>query len=88
VLEFSTPVRQPFKAVYGWYFRHVLPRVGKLFSRNAADAYEYLPASVGEFPQGEALVERMRAAGLSELRRYPLTFGIATLYVGVKVISH
>jgi demethylmenaquinone methyltransferase/2-methoxy-6-polyprenyl-1,4-benzoquinol methylase len=87
VLEFSTPARQPFKAVYGWYFRHLLPRVGKLLARNSADAYEYLPASVGEFPQGEALLERMRAAGLSELRRYPLTFGVATLYVGVKGAS-
>ena len=54
VLEFSTPTRQPFKAIYGWYFRHVLPRIGQLFARNSADAYEYLPASVGEFPQGEA----------------------------------
>ena len=84
VLEFSTPTRQPFKSVYGWYFRHVLPRIGKVFSRGSADAYEYLPASVGEFPQGEALIERMSAAGLTNLRRYPLTFGVATLYVGEK----
>jgi demethylmenaquinone methyltransferase/2-methoxy-6-polyprenyl-1,4-benzoquinol methylase len=87
VLEFSTPTRQPVQAIYGWYFRHVLPRIGKLLARNSADAYAYLPASVGEFPQGEALLQRMRAAGLSELRRYPLTLGVATLYVGVKVVS-
>jgi len=43
-----------------------------------------LPTSVGEFPQGEALLERMRAAGLAELRRYPLTLGVVTLYVGTK----
>jgi demethylmenaquinone methyltransferase/2-methoxy-6-polyprenyl-1,4-benzoquinol methylase len=84
VLEFSTPTRQPLKAVYGWYLSRVLPRIGKLFSRSSADAYEYLPESVGEFPQGEALLERMRAAGLTNLRRYPLTFGIVTLYVGEK----
>jgi demethylmenaquinone methyltransferase/2-methoxy-6-polyprenyl-1,4-benzoquinol methylase len=84
VLEFSTPTRQPFKAIYGWYFRHVLPRIGKLFARNSADAYEYLPASVGEFPQGDALLERMGAAGLDNLRCYPLTLGIVTLYVGLK----
>ena len=46
--------------------------------------YEYLPTSVGEFPQGEALADRMRAAGLTEVRRYPLTLGVATLYVGKK----
>ena len=84
VLEFSMPTRQPFKGVYGWYFRHVLPRIGRLFARNAGDAYEYLPTSVGEFPQGEALCEHMRAAGLSNLRRYQLTLGVATLYVGTK----
>jgi demethylmenaquinone methyltransferase/2-methoxy-6-polyprenyl-1,4-benzoquinol methylase len=84
VLEFSTPTRQPFKSAYGWYFRHVLPRIGKFFARSSADAYEYLPVSVGEFPQGDALIERMRAAGLTNLRRYPLTLGIATLYIGTK----
>jgi demethylmenaquinone methyltransferase/2-methoxy-6-polyprenyl-1,4-benzoquinol methylase len=84
VLEFSTPRRQPFKAIYGWYFRHLLPRIGSLFARNSGGAYEYLPNSVGEFPQGEALIERMRAAGLADLRRYPLTLGVATLYVGIK----
>jgi demethylmenaquinone methyltransferase/2-methoxy-6-polyprenyl-1,4-benzoquinol methylase len=85
ILEFSTPGRQPFKAVYGWYFRHMLPRIGKLFARSSADAYEYLPASVGEFPQGEALLERMRSAGLANLRCYPLSLGVVTLYVGTKV---
>ena len=30
VLEFSTPRWQPFGAIYGWYFRHVLPRIGQL----------------------------------------------------------
>jgi demethylmenaquinone methyltransferase / 2-methoxy-6-polyprenyl-1,4-benzoquinol methylase len=87
VLEFSTPTWQPFKAVYGWYFRNVLPRLGKFFARGSEDAYEYLPTSVGEFPQGEALAERMRAAGLTDLRRYPLTFGVATLYVGKKSVN-
>jgi demethylmenaquinone methyltransferase/2-methoxy-6-polyprenyl-1,4-benzoquinol methylase len=86
VLEFSTPSRQPFRAVYSWYFRNVLPRIGKLFAHKSGDAYEYLPSSVGEFPQGEALLERMRTAGLADLRRYPLTLGIATLYVGRKVV--
>jgi demethylmenaquinone methyltransferase/2-methoxy-6-polyprenyl-1,4-benzoquinol methylase len=87
VLEFSMPTWQPFKAIYGWYFRNVLPRIGQLLARNSTAAYEYLPTSVGEFPQGEALLERMRAAGLTDVRRYPLTFGVATLYVGTKAAS-
>ncbi|MCI0492274.1 MAG: class I SAM-dependent methyltransferase, partial [Planctomycetes bacterium] len=87
VLEFSTPDWQPFRAIYGWYFRHILPRVGQFVSRNSAGAYSYLPESVGEFPQGEALCDRMRIVGLADLRRYPLTGGIVTLYVGTKANS-
>jgi demethylmenaquinone methyltransferase/2-methoxy-6-polyprenyl-1,4-benzoquinol methylase len=87
VLEFSSPARQPLKGIYGWYFCHVLPRIGRLFARESGDAYEYLPQSVGEFPQGEAMCQRMREAGLADVRRYPLTFGVATLYVGMKAVS-
>ena len=84
VLEFSLPHWQPMRAVYGWYFRSVLPRIGQLLARNQQDAYHYLPASVGEFPSGDALAERMRLAGLSEVRQVRFTLGIATLYVGCK----
>jgi demethylmenaquinone methyltransferase/2-methoxy-6-polyprenyl-1,4-benzoquinol methylase len=84
VLEFSMPRWQPLYALYGWYFRHVLPRVGQWLTRNNHEAYHYLPSSVGEFPSGEALAARMREAGLGSVTLYPLTGGIATLYVGRK----
>lgn len=84
VLEFSAPRWQPFKAIYGWYFRHVLPRIGRLIAGRGGSAYSYLPASVGEFPQDEALAERMRTAGLTDVTYRGLTFGVATLYVGRK----
>jgi demethylmenaquinone methyltransferase / 2-methoxy-6-polyprenyl-1,4-benzoquinol methylase len=84
VLEFTTPRRQPMKAFYGWYFRNVLPKIGQWLMRNNSAAYEYLPESVGEFLQYEQLVARMEAAGLVNVRFFPMTFGIATLYVGEK----
>jgi len=84
VLEFSTPRWQPLRAIYLLYFRHILPRIGQLFARNNSDAYEYLPATVAQFPDGEALAERMRGVGLKNVKYWPLTFGIATLYVGRK----
>ncbi len=84
VLEFSTPRWQPFKSIYSWYFRNVLPRIGQAISRNSEHAYEYLPTSVGEFPQYEQLADRMRKAGMINVRFYPFTFGVATLYVGEK----
>ncbi len=84
VLEFSMPTHQPIKAMYGWYFRNVLPKLGQWLARNDRQAYDYLPESVGEFPFGAALAKRIRQAGLSDVTFKPLTFGLATLYVGVK----
>ena len=87
VLEFSNPTWQPFKAIYSWYFRHVLPRIGQMLARNQQSAYNYLPQSVGEFPQGAALAARMEAAGLEQVWFRTLTLGVATLYVGTKPLA-
>jgi len=84
VLEFSMPEGRLLATAYRWYFRRVLPRVGQALARNAQGAYNYLPASVGQFPEGEALVERMRSAGLGRVQAQRFTLGIATLYVGEK----
>jgi demethylmenaquinone methyltransferase/2-methoxy-6-polyprenyl-1,4-benzoquinol methylase len=84
VLEFSQPRGWLFGRLYRFYFRNILPRIGQMISRSRDNAYRYLPASVLEFPDGEALAERLRRQGLTEVKYYPFTFGIATLYVGVK----
>jgi demethylmenaquinone methyltransferase/2-methoxy-6-polyprenyl-1,4-benzoquinol methylase len=84
VLEFSTPRWQPLRGMYLLYFRHVLPRIGQRLARNQSEAYEYLPATVAQFPEGEALAEMMRGVGLRNVKYWPLTLGIATLYVGRK----
>jgi demethylmenaquinone methyltransferase/2-methoxy-6-polyprenyl-1,4-benzoquinol methylase len=84
VLEFSTPPWQPLRGIYQAYFRYVLPKIGQWLSRSPDDAYSYLPASVGQFPCGEALATRMRAAGLNEVWFRRFTCGVVTLYVGVK----
>ncbi len=84
ILEFSTPRYQPIKGMYQWYFKNVLPRIGQALARNDSSAYNYLPDSVGEFPCYENLTQRMVSAGMTDARFIPLTFGIATLYVGVK----
>jgi demethylmenaquinone methyltransferase / 2-methoxy-6-polyprenyl-1,4-benzoquinol methylase len=87
ILEFSRPRSWFFGRMYRFYFRRILPAVGQLISRSRDSAYHYLPASVLEFPDGEALAERLRSYGLVDVRWYPFTFGIATLYVGVKAKS-
>jgi demethylmenaquinone methyltransferase/2-methoxy-6-polyprenyl-1,4-benzoquinol methylase len=84
VLEFSMPRAGPLGAAYRWYFHRILPRVGQTLAKNRQSAYNYLPASVGEFPRDEALAERMRDAGLHDVRFHRFTFAVATLHVGVK----
>lgn len=84
VLEFSKPTAPVLKQLYQFYFRRVLPRLGQKIAKNDSDAYQYLPSSVVEFPDGQQLVERMQINGLESVRYFPLTFGIATLYLGEK----
>ncbi len=84
VLEFSKPSLQPFKGIYNFYFRQLLPRIGQRLAQNNKSAYDYLPQSVVQFPCGQELADRMEAAGLSNVWFRPMTMGIATLYVGTK----
>jgi demethylmenaquinone methyltransferase/2-methoxy-6-polyprenyl-1,4-benzoquinol methylase len=85
VLEFSLPSNRLIGGVYGWYFRNVLPRLGQLISGNRQSAYSYLPDSVSEFPSGQRLATMMNDCGLERVTWQPLTFGLATVYVGTKV---
>lgn len=87
ILEFSLPRNRLLRGVYQSYFRHVLPRIGQLLARNRQSAYNYLPASVSEFPYGEALADLLRHCGLEAVEWTPLTFGVATLYCGRKPLG-
>lgn len=80
ILEFSTPQAPVIRELYLWYFRHVLPRIGRLVSRHG-EAYAYLPASVDGFAAPKDFIGQMREAGLSGARAVPLTFGVVYLYV-------
>lgn len=84
VLEFSLPDNRLLSAVYQWYFRNILPRLGQLLVRNRQAAYEYLPQSVSEFPSGSQLTGIMEEAGLVNTSFRKMTGGIATLYIGNK----
>lgn len=84
VLEFSKPNVLGLRQAYNAYFKHVLPRIGQWFARNNKSAYKYLPESVSHFPDGQELADRMQAAGLQDVTFKPLTFGVCTIYIGVK----
>lgn len=83
VLEFSKPRKFPFKQLYFFYFKNVLPFVGKLISKDSR-AYTYLPESVQAFPDGKDFLHIMERCGLEQNRQKTLTFGIASIYHGVK----
>jgi demethylmenaquinone methyltransferase/2-methoxy-6-polyprenyl-1,4-benzoquinol methylase len=83
ILEFGLPVVPAVRPLYLWYFRHVLPRIGRAVSRHDA-AYSYLPASVGAFPWGEAFARLLRGEGFNNVKSRPLSFGIVYLYTATK----
>jgi len=81
VLEFTTPSWQPFRALYFFYFLHVLPLVGRLISRHGS-AYSYLPESVLRFPEPPALARIMTAAGFQGVGWKRLSGGILAIHWG------
>ncbi|MEX0966955.1 MAG: bifunctional demethylmenaquinone methyltransferase/2-methoxy-6-polyprenyl-1,4-benzoquinol methylase UbiE [Bacteroidia bacterium] len=83
VLEFSQPPKFPVRQLYKLYFMHVLPAVGRLVSKNSR-AYDYLPESVYAFPSGKDFENRLELAGFVSPRTQRLTFGIASVYTGIK----
>jgi demethylmenaquinone methyltransferase / 2-methoxy-6-polyprenyl-1,4-benzoquinol methylase len=83
VLEFSRPRYFPFKQLYFFYFRRVLPLIGRVVSKSE-EAYTYLPDTVMKFPEGDEFVAKLRKVGFESVSEDRLTFGIATIYTGVK----
>lgn len=83
ILEFSRPRKFPVKQLYHFYFTKVTPFIGKLFSKDNS-AYTYLPESVNAFPDGNEFLAIMEKLGYSQTKQYPLSLGIATIYVGRK----
>jgi demethylmenaquinone methyltransferase/2-methoxy-6-polyprenyl-1,4-benzoquinol methylase len=84
ILEFSRPRSRFLRRIYLAFFRHILPRVGQAIAPNDDQAYHYLPSTVLNFRDGQEMLDLLASRGLCSLKLYPLTFGIATLYVGAK----
>lgn len=83
ILEFSRPRKGLFRSLYEWYSGTVLPRIGGMISRDRR-AYEYLPASVREFPSPDRFIPILESAGFTECRARSQSFGIAQIYTGTK----
>lgn len=80
VIEFSQPKVFPIKQLFGIYFRYILPTIGRLAS-NDARAYSYLYESVQAFPDGQNFMNIVEKCGFTNVKWYPLTFGICSVYM-------
>jgi demethylmenaquinone methyltransferase/2-methoxy-6-polyprenyl-1,4-benzoquinol methylase len=87
VLEFSKPRLPGVRQAYLFYFRRILPLLGRWVSGDREGAYDYLPDSVMGFPEGQEFLDLMRSAGFDPVRRRTLSFGIATLYRGENPVN-
>ncbi|MEX2597415.1 MAG: bifunctional demethylmenaquinone methyltransferase/2-methoxy-6-polyprenyl-1,4-benzoquinol methylase UbiE [Salibacteraceae bacterium] len=83
ILEFSKPRAFPMKQLYNFYFKIILPSIGKLISKDSR-AYTYLPESVNAFPEGKNFISILDEVGYKNIKEYRLTFGIATIYLAEK----
>jgi demethylmenaquinone methyltransferase / 2-methoxy-6-polyprenyl-1,4-benzoquinol methylase len=83
ILEFSQPAVFPVKQLFRFYFRYILPALGRRLSRHSR-AYSYLHESVMAFPEGKKFCHILTQCGFSNSKAKPLTFGITTLYTAFK----
>jgi demethylmenaquinone methyltransferase / 2-methoxy-6-polyprenyl-1,4-benzoquinol methylase len=82
VLEFSKPTHFPFRTVYNFYFKNILPFFGNLFSKDKS-AYSYLPDSVMKFPDNEEFLKLLKQAGFTDTKQRKLTGGVASIYTAI-----
>ena len=83
ILEFGQPRIPGIRTLYAWYFRYLLPLIGRMVSKHDS-AYSYLPASVGSFPPPPEFCRQIAATQFSQVQAVPLTFGIVYLYVATR----
>lgn len=83
IIEFSMPEKFPIKQLYKFYFMNILPLIGRLISKDHR-AYTYLPESVNAFPYGQRFLDIYQKCGYKNVKAIPLSFGIASIYIGEK----
>lgn len=82
-LELTTPRYQPIKFFYNVYSNSFIPFVTRMLS-NDKEAYDYLPQSIKAFPQGKEMVGILKKCGFTNVKRWPLTLGVCTIYLAEK----
>jgi len=83
ILETSVPTKSPYKQGYTIYCKYLLPRIGRIFSKDNA-AYQYLSESAAVFPYGQDFNNILQKIGFIGIQNKPQTFGVASIYVATK----
>lgn len=83
IIELSKPRVFPFKQLFNFYFKTILPKIGKGISDDSS-AYTYLPASVQEFPDGDRFLSILQNVGFKQTKCKLLSLGISSIYTGKK----
>ncbi len=84
ILEFSLPTNPVMRGFYNFYFRRIMPITATLISGDKSGAYKYLPESVNTFITREAMQDKMKSAGFSNVVARAMTFGVCVCYKGVR----
>lgn len=83
ILEFSRPKSSLFRAVFNFYFKYLLPVIGRITSKDPK-AYKYLFESVQAFPAYDDFLSIMQEAGFKSNNYKIQTLGICSIYIGEK----
>ncbi len=83
-LEFSRPVSSGFRTLYDWYSFRLLPWIGTVVAKDGTGVYEYLPASIRNFPDQERFCHLLKEVGFQSVTYHNLTGGIVAVHVAVK----
>jgi len=82
ILEFSEPKSKFFGAIYRFYSYKVMPTIASLVTKKYA--YEYLPESIDMFSTRLEIKDKLKTAQFKDIEIIDMTFGISTIFVGLK----
>ena len=83
VLDMTLPTQPQLRRVYEYYFRRVLPWVGRRISKHTT-AYTWLPASTYVFPSPPSLARRLERSGFGEVSYTTFLGGVCALHMGTR----
>jgi demethylmenaquinone methyltransferase / 2-methoxy-6-polyprenyl-1,4-benzoquinol methylase len=83
VLEMALPRSRLLRAGYEFYFRRIMPLIGRWISKHRT-AYSWLPESTRVFPAPPELARRLEANGFADVHYELFMGGVCAMHVGTR----